>query len=115
MKVTIVHVGGTEKEVEFESFDAPRPWIRLRCPGGGGLFSFALAHGGIECGRKLTPEWRVSDADLETLRAMALAEKVKFAVKAYAPYRHTLPGAPKKKTDQPPEKFRTREIASRCR
>lgn len=36
MKVTIVHVGGVEKVVDFESFDAPRPWIRLRYPNGGG-------------------------------------------------------------------------------
>lgn len=100
MKVTIVHVGGVEKVVDFESFDAPRPWIRLRYPNGGGLFSFALSHGGIECKRSLTPEWRVSDADLEALREQARAEKIKFTEKRYAPYQRTLPGAPKKKTDQ---------------
>jgi hypothetical protein len=36
MNVTIIHIGGTEKLCELESFDAPRPWVRLRYPNGGG-------------------------------------------------------------------------------
>ena len=100
MLVTIIHIGGTEKIVEFEGFDAPRPWARLRFPAGAGLFNFALAHGGIECKRTGTPDWRISEADLEAIRAEARGQKIKFAVKPWVPYRRTLPGAPKKKTDQ---------------
>jgi len=100
MLVTIIHVGGTEKVVDFESFDAPRPWARLRFPAGAGLFNFALAHGGIECKRSKTPDWRICEADLETIRAEARAQKIKFTVKPWVPYRRSLPGAPRKKTDQ---------------
>lgn len=100
MKITIIHFGGTEKLVELESFAAPRPWVCLRYPGGGGLFSFALAHGGIECKRSLTPEWRICEAELETLREQARALKIKFTVVEYRPHVRAKPGAPLKKTPQ---------------
>lgn len=100
MVVTIIHVGGTEKAVDFEGFDAPRPWARLRFPAGAGLYNFALAHGGIECMRTQTPDWRICEADLETIRTAARAQKIKFAVKPWAPFRRTPPGRPRKKTDQ---------------
>lgn len=74
------------------------PGFSFAIPEGGGLFSFALAHGGIECKRSLTPEWRVSDADLETLRELAREAKIKFTVARYV--QRSLPGAPKKKTPQ---------------
>lgn len=100
MNVTIIHVGGTEKVVDFESFDAPRPWARLRYPGGAGLYNLALAHGGIECKRSQTPDWYINPIDLEAIRDQARALKIKFTVKEWAPYRRQLPGAPKKKLVQ---------------
>lgn len=101
MKVTIVHLGGSRKLVEFEGFDAPRPWIRLRYPnGGGGLFSFGLAHGNIECKRSEHPQWRIATKDLATLREMATLEKVKFTVVRWAKHHAVKPRAPKKKTAQ---------------
>ncbi|HYQ30394.1 MAG TPA: hypothetical protein VER04_24360 [Polyangiaceae bacterium] len=100
MNVTIIHIGGTEKLCSFESFDAPRPWIRLRYPNGGGVWSFALAHGGIEAKRGTMPEWRISDADLATLRAEAKALDIKFTVVPFARSQRVKPGAPRKKTPQ---------------
>lgn len=101
MTLTIVHIGGTSKEVEWVDFDAPRPWVRVRYPGGGGLFVFSLAHGGIECKRKELPQWRLSDPDLATLRAQAKALGIKFTAVPFARGRlKPLPGSPRKKPDQ---------------
>lgn len=100
MVITIVHIGGSEKRVEFEGFDAPRPWARCRYPMGGGVYSFALSHGGIECKRGLTPEWRISDSDLAEPRALAKAEKIRFSVAPFAAYQALKPRAPRKKTEQ---------------
>lgn len=100
MKITIVHLSGTRKLVEFDHFDKPRPWAIVRYPNGGGLFSFALAHGGIECKRGTHPQWRVATEDLAKLREMATLEKVKFAVVRWAPHAKMAPRAPKKKTAQ---------------
>lgn len=100
MTVTIVHIGGTEKLCELECFDAPRPWIRLRYPNGGGVWSFALAHGGIEAKRGTMPEWRISDDDLATLRADAKALGIKFAIVPFARGQQVKPKSPRKKTPQ---------------
>ncbi len=98
--VKIVHIGGTEKLTEFVGFDAPRPWIRLRYPGGGGIWSFALAHGGIEAKRGTLPEWRIDDAALDELRAEAKTAGIKFNTVPFARGQHVKPKAPRKKTEQ---------------
>lgn len=100
MNVTIVHTGGSEKSVEFIGFDAPRPWIRVRYPNGGGVFSFALAHGAIEAKRSEHPQWRIAPKDLAKLRELATAEKVKFTIVRWAKYHAVKPRAPRRKTEQ---------------
>lgn len=101
MNVTIVHLGGSTKLCDFDCFDAPRPWIRLRYPNGGGIWSFALAHGGIESKRGTMPEWRISDDDLATLRAAAKDLNIKFNTVPFARSQPAArPKAPREKTDQ---------------
>jgi hypothetical protein len=101
MKLTIIHVGGSEKTVEFESFDAPRPWIRVRYPKGAGIFSFALAHGAIEHKRGESPQWFLAEDDLEKLRVAAREARIMFSP---VPKNHAVsqlrPRRPRKKTDQ---------------
>lgn len=101
MKITIVHLGGTEKICEFDDFDPPRPWVKLRYPCGGGVWAFALAHGGIEAKRATLPEWRITDADLATLRAMAREAGIHFATVPFARGQARRPVKPRK---PPPQK-----------
>lgn len=104
MTVTIIHLGGVTKECELEGFDPPRPWVRLRYPGGGGLWAFSLAHGGIEAKRNTLPEWRITDADLITIRRLAKEQGIKFSAvpfaRAKALHEKQRPGAPRKKVSQ---------------
>jgi len=100
VNVTIVHLGGTEKVCEFSGYDAPRPWVRLRYPSGGGLWSFSLAHGGIESKRGTLPEWRIADPDLATLRAEAKGLGITFRSVPFARGQLQRPGKPRKNTPQ---------------
>ena len=88
-KLTIVHLGGTEKTVEFEGLIPTGGWVQVRYPNGGGCYSFALAHGGIEAKRGEPATWRLADSDLEAARALAKIEKVKWR-------KPRCPGRPKK-------------------
>lgn len=101
MKLTIIHISGSEKTVEFVGFDAPRPWIRVRYPNGGGVFSFAFAHGAIEHKRGESPQWFLAEDNLETLRGVAREAKIAFSP---VPKTHAVnqlrPRRPRKKTDQ---------------
>jgi hypothetical protein len=64
------------------------------------VWSFALAHGGIEAKRGTMPEWRIGDDDLATLRAEAKALDIKFNVVPFARSQRVKPGAPRTKTPQ---------------
>jgi len=100
MTVTIIHIGGTTKLCTFDGFDPPRPWVRLRYPNGGGLWAFALAHGGIEAKRGTLPEWRISDEDLTTLRALARDGGISFRSVPFARAQQQRPGKPRKPVPQ---------------
>lgn len=100
MKFKIEHLGGSKKEVEFIDLDAPRPWIRVRYPNGGGIFSFALAHGGIEHKRGEFPEWFIPEAKLEELRELARDAKIKFSPSPRPKFQQLKPSKPRKKTEQ---------------
>lgn len=104
MKVTIIHLGGSTKKCDLEEFDAPRPWVRLRYPGGGGVWAFSLAHGGIESKRNTLPEWRITDADLVTVRQLAKEQDIKFSAvpfkRAKMLHEKQKPGAPRRKASQ---------------
>lgn len=100
MNITIVRLGGTTKQCEFEGFDTPRPWVRLRYPGGAGIWAFALAHGGIEAKRGTLPEWRIAEADLAVLRALGRAEKLRFATVPFARGQLVRPTKPRKQPSQ---------------
>jgi hypothetical protein len=97
MQLTIIHVGGTEKVVEFEGLIPTGGWIQVRYPHGAGCYSFALAHGRIECKRGETALWRLADADLEQMRELAKKEKVKWR-------KPRGPGRPRKPRTQHPTK-----------
>lgn len=100
MSIAIVHLGGTTKTCELEGFDPPRPWVRLRYPNGGGIFAFALAHGGIESKRGTLPEWRIEEADLALLRAEARAAGIRFATVPFARGQSLRPTKPRKPASQ---------------
>lgn len=97
MILTIEHLGGATKHIEFEGFDAPRPWIRGRYPNGGGVYRFALAHGGIEHKRGEHPEWFILEGELETLREQARELKIKFSSKPRVKYQQLKPTKPRAK------------------
>jgi len=101
MNIRIVHLGGTEKVCEFDGFDGPRPWARLRYPNGGGVWAFALAHGGIEAKRGTLPEWRIAEVDLAMLRAEGRAAGLHFATVPFARGKAARPVKPRK---APPQK-----------
>jgi len=53
MNIRIVHLGGTEKVCEFDGFDTPRPWARLRYPNGGGVLYTSSKHALVGLVRQL--------------------------------------------------------------
>lgn len=92
MKLTIVHAGGTTKEVELEDLVQAGGWVQVRYPHGAGCYRFALAPGRIEHKRNEQPLWRLSDADLERMRELAKERKIKWR-----PARGSKPRKPRSK------------------
>jgi hypothetical protein len=92
-KLTIRHVGGTVKTVEFEGLIPSGGWVQVRYPNGAGCYSFALAHGRVETKRGETALWSLDAADLERARELAKEAKVKWR-KPRGPGRPRRPKSP---------------------
>lgn len=92
MKLTILHFGGTRKEVELEDI-TPTGWVQVRYPNGGGCYRFSLVHGRAEASRGTEPAWSLDPDDLESMRALAAERKVKVR----NPRKPGRPRAPKKR------------------
>lgn len=78
--VDIVSLGGLVKTCDFCGFLAKGGWFQIRYPGGAGLWAFSLRHGKMEAKRHEHSQWSVAPADLETLRAMAKEQDIKFSL-----------------------------------